>query len=227
MNHSKQIIDSWQANAENWIKTIDGEEIESRRLATNDAIINAVVKYAHKSVLDLGCGEGWLSRTVRKEGIDAWGTDAIQQLVDKAISSDGEFYSCCSYEDIIAGNHSLPTPFDAVVINFALLDKEVTENLIKALPALINKNGYLIIQTVHPLSIGNEEYIAGWKEGSWKGFKQPFVLPYKWYFRTFAGWINLFMQSGFVLEELVEPMHPQTGTPLSVIFVLKLKSSYS
>lgn len=225
MNHSKEILQSWEANADNWIKTIDGEEIESRRVATNKAIVNAVLKYAPKKVLDLGCGEGWLSRALREKAIDVWGTDAIEQLVDSAISKDGQFYSCFSYEDIIAGNHSLPSPFDAVVINFALLDKDVTEHLIPALPSLITQDGHLIIQTLHPLTM-SEDYISGWKEGSWNGLKQPFVLPYQWYFRTFTDWINLFTQADFMLEELIEPIHPQTAKPLSVIFVLKPKSSY-
>ena len=42
-NPSDTILTSWQANAQQWIATIEGEELESRKLITNQAIIDAVV----------------------------------------------------------------------------------------------------------------------------------------------------------------------------------------
>jgi 2-polyprenyl-3-methyl-5-hydroxy-6-metoxy-1,4-benzoquinol methylase len=226
MSQSKEILESWEANAEAWIATIDNNELESRRLVTNDAIIKTVLKYAPRKVLDMGCGEGWLSRSLRKKGVQVWGTDAVQTFVDTAIANDGGFYFRYSYEEIIAGTHRLPAPFDAVVINFALIDKEVTESLIAYLPRLMRKEGYLMIQTLHPLTIAaTQEYYSGWKDGSWNGMNRNFVLPYQWYFRTLEDWTKLFIQSGFKIEELSEAVHPQTGKPLSVIFVLKLSKS--
>lgn len=195
-------------------------------MITNDAIINTVLRHSSKKVLDLGCGEGWLSRELRKKGLQVWGTDAIQSLVDTAIKKDGEFYFRYSYEELIAGQHKLPTPFDAIVINFALLDKEVTENLLGCLSSLLTNDGSVIIQTLHPFNIAaTEEYKSGWKHGSWNGMKREFTHPYQWYFRTFEDWIKLFIQSGYVVEELNEPVHPQTGKPASVIFVLKNHAS--
>ncbi len=224
MNQPNDILQSWEANAENWIATIDNNELESRRLVTNDGIINTVLRQSPKKVLDLGCGEGWLSRELRKKGLQVWGTDAIQSLVDTAIEKDGGFYFRYSYEEIIAGQHRLPTPFDAIVINFALLDKEVTEKLLGCLSYLMRKDGCVIIQTLHPFNTAaTEEYKSGWKDGSWKGMSREFLLPYQWYFRTFEDWVKLFVQSHFLIEEINEPIHPQTGKPASVIFVLKRK----
>ena len=222
MSRSNEILQSWEANAGAWMATIDNHELESRRLVTNDAIINTVLRRCPKKVLDLGCGEGWLSRELRKNGLQVWGSDAVQSFIDTAIERDGGFYFRYSYEEIIAGQHRLPVPFDVIVINFALIDKDNTESLIQYLPQLLKQDGLVFIQTLHPLNIiKTGEYISGWKEGSWQGMKQPFVKPYNWYFRTMEDWMELFNQSGFKLLQLKEPFHPVTKQPLSIIFVLE------
>ena len=46
-----------------------GGRIESRRLATDGAIVAAVVEERARSVLDVGCGEGWLSRALSERGV--------------------------------------------------------------------------------------------------------------------------------------------------------------
>lgn len=222
MNNAQLIRESWEANAANWLATLDNNEIESRCVATNEAIVQQVLALSPKKVLDLGCGEGWLSRALRKQGIEVWGTDAAKELIDAAIERDGHFYFRYSYEEIISGKHELPAPFAAVVINFALLDKEVTEALIGYLPQLLKEEGCLVIQTLHPLTIAaTEAYVSGWKKGTWTGLKQPFTHAYQWYFRTTEDWFRIFRNAGFVLERLREPIHPQTQKPLSLIFTMK------
>jgi 2-polyprenyl-3-methyl-5-hydroxy-6-metoxy-1,4-benzoquinol methylase len=226
MNSSQKIIESWKANAEQWIATIDHAEIESRKLATNEAIIKTVTSLPVKKVLDVGCGEGWLTRIFRSKGMNAYGVDAIETLIDHAIQKDGPFYFHYDYQQIAKGDNDLPKPFDAAAINFALIDKEDTEQLIASLPGYLKQNGYLVIQTLHPLTVAiNDDYISGWKEGSWNGMKRDFVLPYQWYFRTLEDWSSLFSAFGFVLKSLYEPLHPETKKPLSVIFVLRLNQS--
>jgi len=221
MSKSEIILKSWEGNAKAWIATIENNELESRKLVTNHAIVETVLAHLPSKVLDLGCGEGWLSRELRNHGIQVFGTDAIAALVESARKKDGDFYFQYGYEQIAAGHHELPFPFDLVVINFALIDKEATENLLHYLPSLLGPNGKLIIQTLHSFAIPPEEYKTGWKEGSWNGMKREFVLPYQWYFRTLENWMHLFSTAGFRLADLKEPVHPESGKPLSLIFVLK------
>ncbi len=38
----KQIITSWHTNARSWVKAVQNEEIDSRTLVTNQAIVQAV-----------------------------------------------------------------------------------------------------------------------------------------------------------------------------------------
>lgn len=224
MDHSSAIMDSWQANAGNWIATIDNNEIESRVLVTNAAIISTIMAFKPGSILDIGCGEGWLTRALRQQGINAFGVDAIPALIENAIEKDGQHYAVASFDELATGAHAINGKMDAAVINFALLDEEGTEKLIQNMHRLVRKDGYLFIQTLHPFAItaSAEPYVSGWKEGSWRGLSREFSLPYQWYFRTIGDWVKLFTGAGLNIAGMQEPLHPASQQPASLIFVLKV-----
>ena len=51
------------------------------------------------------------------------------------------------------------------------------------------------------------------------GFSKDFINPAPWYFRTLESWVVLFVDSGFRLLELREPLHPTSRKPASAIFI--------
>ena len=213
-----KIVDAWGRNATPWTAAVRGQQIESRRLVTDRAIIEATLSRSPRSVLDLGCGEGWLSRALAASGIEVIGIDAIPALIEQARQAGGGDFRVMSYEDIAAGK--LDEAVDAMVCNFALLGNESVAGLFGAVRSLLNPRGSLLIQTLHPLiSCGEQPYQDGWRAGSWAGFSADFGDPAPWYFRTLESWIRLFPEHGLHLLELREPLHPQTQKPASVIFM--------
>ena len=84
MDKEQYIIQSWQANAGNWIRLIESGGIESRKLVTNKAIVNAIIIANPSSVFDIGCGEGWLAKELFDRGIAVSGVDIVPELVAKA-----------------------------------------------------------------------------------------------------------------------------------------------
>ncbi len=220
MSAAQSIIDSWQANADNWIQTIDNQEIESRKLTTNRAIVKTVLDLQPRTVLDVGCGEGWLARALHEQGMDVTGVDAIPALIENAQAKGSGTFLTATYRQIAAGTVFGAQTFDLIVINFALIDQEETDLLIHYLPNIITPSGYLVIQTLHPLSvIGSLTYQSGWQPGSWNGMKRDFVQPYDWYFRTLGDWLRLLKNAGLSIENLIEPLHPDTRQPASLILV--------
>jgi 2-polyprenyl-3-methyl-5-hydroxy-6-metoxy-1,4-benzoquinol methylase len=219
MDKEKSIVASWQANAGNWINIIEANGIESRKLVTNKAIVEAVCAVNPSSTLDIGCGEGWLSKVFFDHGITVTGIDVIPELVANASQKVPGHFLVASYEDVYRQKISFPEPFDAIVINFALIGKESTEQLLASLPALLTDKGVLFIQTLHPYSRkAMDDYKSGWKTGSWDGLGDQFTSPYEWYFRTWEDWLQLLHDSGFGNVTTHEVMHPENGKALSVIF---------
>ena len=225
MNREETILESWNKNADAWCKTIAASAIESRKLITDRAVIEAVAACNPENVLDLGCGEGWLIRALQKllPQTAFTGLDAVPSLVSRARElSESAHFEVCSYQQLITNSFVPSKPFDLVVINFALFGNELVTELLFSLHSVLRYNGKIIIQTLHPyVSKGEGPYEDGWREGNWNGFSSDFTDPAPWYFRKMESWSALFKETGFSLEELREPIHPLSRFPASVIFILR------
>lgn len=210
------ILDSWSRNSAPWITAVRGREIASRALVTDAAIVETVRARKPRTGVDLGCGEGWLVRALPE--VEMIGVDAMPGLVDAAREAGGGAFRTMSYEQIAAGELQLAV--DVAICNFSLIGNEAVSGLFKAAPGYLRPGGSLVVQTVHPLaSCGDAPYADGWREGSWAGFNSGFMDAPPWYFRTIASWIALFTDHGLRLAEMREPVHPDTGKPVSLILV--------
>jgi len=220
----KNIVDSWLQNARPWVAAIRYNEIESRLLITNKAIIDTILQKAPETVLDIGCGEGWLARELNKSGINTLGIDVVPELVEAANKEGGGTFKLLSYEELAQG--AVKGKFDLIVCNFSLLGHESVANIFQYIPYMLNDHGYFIIQTIHPIAgCGDVKYEDGWRKGSWAGFSDNFTNPPPWYFRTLETWETLFQHNGFKLSSTLEPLNPKTKNAVSIIFVAELAAN--
>lgn len=216
--NDQEIIESWKSNVKPWVSAIRKNEIESRLLVTNKAIVDAVIGTEAKSCLDAGCGEGWLVRELGRVGIDSLGVDVVPDFIASAQIEGGGRFKVVPYENLY--HDVIKEKFDAVVCNFSLLGNEAVVNLFEKVPFLLNPTGYFIVQTIHPVfACGDSDYIDGWREGTWSGFSNEFSNPAPWYFRTIETWKKLFLTNGFSIGNILEPMNKKTESPASIIFV--------
>lgn len=216
-----RIIAAWRRNAEPWTAAVREGRIASRRLVTDAAILDAVRAGRPATVLDLGCGEGWLCRSLAAAGIEALGVDAAEGLIERARRAGGASYRVLAFEDLPAGLNG--ARFDTLVCNFALLGEGAVERVFAAVPALLRPGGRFLVQTLHPLvACGELPYQDGWRDGSWAGCDGDFGEAAPWYFRTLESWLRLLTAHGLRLLELREPLCPGSGRPASVIFVAKV-----
>ncbi len=222
LTHSdKNIIDSWHKNARPWTAAVREGSIESRRLVTDKAIVDAVLRHSPGSVLDIGCGEGWLLRALAPSVHRLVGVDVVPELVDRATELGGGTFLLHSYEalaDLSQSPPSLAERFDVAVCNFSLIGKESVEGLFRSVASYLNPDAVFIVQTLHPAFVADQPYVDGWREGSWAGFDSGFSDPAPWYFRTLASWISLFEESGLRLLAIEEPIHPRSRQPSSIVF---------
>lgn len=221
-DHREQLQQSWQANADAWAAAVREQRIESRRLVTDAAIIQAVLALQPKRVLDIGCGEGWLCRGLAEHGIEAVGVDASAPLIDAARAAcDGRSqYRVCGYAELDAHADQLGR-FEVLVCNFALLE-EPLQPVLRSLHGLLAPGGSLLIQTLHPWRASHgEPYQDGWRVEDFAGFGEGFQAPMPWFFRTLQSWLALMGETGWRLEWLQEPLHPESVQPVSLLLLLK------
>jgi SAM-dependent methyltransferase len=217
-----QIERSWHANARAWTEAVREGRIASRRLATDEAIVEAVMAHAPRRVLDLGCGEGWLARALAARGVEAVGVDASAPLVEAARRAGGGVFHVCGYDGLAeAGPARFGGPFDVVAANFALLSDPLDDALAGA-RGLLAASGVLVIQTVHPWAArGDAPYRDGWRVERFAGFGDGFAEPMPWFFRTLQSWFATLARAGFRVDDVREPAHPDTGEPLSLILAAR------
>jgi SAM-dependent methyltransferase len=215
----RAIVESWHKNAKPWTRAVRNAEIPSRVGATDRAIVEAVLATDPSSVLDLGCGEGWLANLLAARGIRAVGIDAVPALIEAARAAGAAEFRVVTYQ----GTDGVDLgPADTAVCNFALFGDSSTERVFAAVTRWLRPKGWFVVQTLHPVvATGSEPYRDGWRASSWSGFSSDFTDPARWYFRTLESWVALFRRHGMTVDEIREPVHPETGTPASVIFMAR------
>jgi SAM-dependent methyltransferase len=194
--------------------------IASRRAGADAAILDAIRQFPPCPLLDLGCGEGWLARILSSEGYTVTGIDASRLLIDEATKAGGGTFLHASYDDLARGR-LIEGPFGVVVANYSLLGRSI-HPLLEKVNSLLVEDRALIIQTLHPLSQDPDARDeAGWRTETFAQMGDEFTPGMPYYFRTFSRWVEDLTAANFAIVHCREPLHPETGRPLSLLIVAR------
>jgi SAM-dependent methyltransferase len=166
-----------------------------------------------RRTLDVGCGEGRVTRDLRACGYDAIGLDASPTLIAAAEAEDpdGEY--------VVAPAESIPLPdssFELVTAYNSLMDVDDMPRAVAEVARVLEPGGALCACITHPIAdsgswqddetfVIRERYLDRRRfEGT---FERPNLPP-----MTFSGWVypleaysRAFEDAGLVLEALREP----------------------
>lgn len=209
----------WEANAEYWVKIIRERRDRYRTELTDAAVLDAIGPCAGLRVLDAGCGEGYLSRTLAGMGADVDGVDACQSLVDAAAypsAAGAARFTCASVDDLPFEDDA----FDLVVCNHLFSHLPDPTDALREFARVLKSGGRLILLTLHPCfyvehsergsatSVPASQYFAS------RGIDQHFLVDglespsmvTSW-LRPLEFYAGTLRDSGFVIADLREP-HP-------------------
>jgi len=140
--------DAWEAEAGNWLAWARTPGHDSYWKFHRDAFLPRLPKLPLR-VVDVGCGEGRLTRDLKRLGYDVIGVDASPTLLEAARKADpsGEYH--------LADAAALPLPSasaDLVIAFMSPQDIDDLDGAVREAARVLMPGGYLRMATVHPMN---------------------------------------------------------------------------
>jgi SAM-dependent methyltransferase len=213
---------TYDANAEFWVEIIRNRRDKYREGLTNAAVLTAIGEPRGLTVLDAGCGEGYLSRKLASGGAVVTGIDSSAELVKAALTHELASMLPVSFD--IGSVEALPydaESFDLVLCNHLMNDLQDPTRALKEFSRVLRSRGRVVILMLHP-SFYNKHAERGQPEnnlpaGSYfqarpitqnfevDGLESPSANT-SW-LRPLEDYTGALHKAGFVITSLTEP-HP-------------------
>lgn len=171
--------------------------------------------------LDVACGTGRMARELARRHASVVGVDVSRRMIDGA-RAEGE--SDRLEVRYVEGDIAQPSEwwdgvlFDGAVCEMALMDIDDLSATVEAVSTLLRPYATLLVSMVHPCFPGNEAGLSSWppeqdyfSEGFWISSEHNPVgvrARVGSSHRTLSTYLNTFLDNGFVLERVVEPIAP-------------------
>lgn len=197
-------------------------DIRKQKLNYNNSIeeplmLEIIGDVNSKTILDLGCGTGELSKKLSKNAKDILGIDISQKMLDVANKNNNNIN--IKYKNLPMENiNILNQKFDVVVSSLAFHYIENFQKLIIDISRLLKKRGSLIFSQEHPMItayMGERNWISDLKGNKlyWpvsnyndEGLRSEtwFIENVQKYHRTLSTIINTLIENGFEIERIFE-----------------------
>ena len=198
------------------------------RALIDPGLLKVIGNCRGKDVLDLGCGNGYLSRRLARRGAKVTGVDSSQRMIRNARARDPKNLLKIEYVRASAGRmKGVPSRrFDLVFANMSLMDMEDAEGAIAEVARVLKHGGRFVASISHPCFdiMSNSSWVAektfyrprvvyrkvrGYREpfsedaqwnlpGDKKGYTTSFHRPLGWYAKVLR-------RNGLAITALEEP----------------------
>ena len=211
---------AWERNAKNWITWARAAGHDSYWRFSRDLFLEIVPRPGRRT-LDLGCGEGRLSRDLKALGHEIVGVDLSETMLASAREADP------AIETHKADAAELPfadASFDCVVAFMSLQDIERLDESVAEAARVLERGGAFCIAIVHPMNSagafeGDEADSPFTITGSYletsyyadeierDGLSLEIVSVH----RPLESYAAALTKAGLLIEELREPRLPESG----------------
>ena len=209
MANNKSVIDSWSQYSEKESESFGDEGDFSRQFILTDVIFNLLGEIKGKTVLDVGCGTGYLSRKMAKKGVFVTGVEPAEGLFQFCVKKEKKEKLGIKYlQRDLSELSEFENKFGVVVSNMVFMDipdfKKAIKNCVKAL----KKNGIFVFSISHPAFPGSD---SEWRELGYvkiSNYFNPEPKQERFGFtfeRPISDYVNFVFDSGCILEKMIEP----------------------
>ena len=158
-----------------------------------NSVIELIDADKGSSVLDLGCGNGALTKTLQDKGYFVTGMDASKELLDIA----KEKYPGIDFMQGDATDFTLPKLVDVVFSNavFHWINKDKQQNMLKCVYNVLNKNGQFVFEFG---GYGNNQKIHSALARIFSEYGYCYEMPF--YFPTIGEYASMLESAGFGVQ---------------------------
>ena len=178
-----------------------------------------------KTILDLGCGKGWLTKELSDRGANVAGVDGSSVLIERARSlcPDHAFHVC----DLAKGLPDLDGKFDIVVCNMVVMDLSEIDRLFSDVARALEPGGIFVFTLPHPCFFQMKSHQD--EVGMWFKKLTGYLKREVWridsfgghnhYHRTISDYVAALSQAGLFVFEFHEPPHQPKSKEISHEFL--------
>lgn len=217
----------WEANAPAWIEMSRAGADVYRDLVNTPAFLDVLPDVAGRRCLDVGCGEGSNTRSLRDLGADVVALDISETFLRAARDS-------ASASAYLRGDSTTlpfaPSTFDVVTAFMSVMDTADPEAVITEAARVLRPGGRFQFSVTHPVNVNpqrrwltddvgvrnavavgdyfaegsvTEQWTFGAAPEEMRSRHAPFTITAQR--RTIAGWLNAVIDAQLVVERVVEP----------------------
>jgi 2-polyprenyl-3-methyl-5-hydroxy-6-metoxy-1,4-benzoquinol methylase len=195
-----------------------GEEGDfARQYLLNPAIFRLLGPVKGKTILDAGCGQGYLSRLLAKKGADVVGLEPTPTLINYAMERERHERLGIKYIQADLSFYNQPTlQFEAVVSNMVLMDIPEYEKALSNCLAWLVPGGSFVFSLSHPcFEVSYQEYMSkGYLEV--KEYFAEYLIEQNYGYRIhrpLSHYLNVVVRNQGIIKEVVEPQLDSTQLP--------------
>ena len=179
-------------------------------LPLESVFFNTIGNVQGLTILDAGCGEGFVSRTLAKQGANVTGIDISAPLINTAKTQNTHNIT---YEihDLSQPLPKFKSHFDLIACHMALNDVPNHLGFITTLASVLKPSGRAVFSLNNPYSAPSRNKADGYFDSGnaviYSGMAQMGVEVY-YYHRTMEEYLTAFCNNGFLLRQLKDIQHP-------------------
>jgi SAM-dependent methyltransferase len=160
-----------------------------------------------RRVLDAGCGEGYLARTLAVRGADVTGIDLSPSLIDQARAKDPRGRIDYQVADLSQPLPNAVGSFDAAASYLVLNDVADYRGFAATLGAVLRPGGQLVLALNNPYSAVIDRHVTDYFDAGavspYRGLWEVGIKAY-YHHRTLENYLDAFQAGGLRLTKLAD-----------------------